>query len=49
MTLVLPSVRDELQSFLAFDLGTKRTGVAYASRLLGRAQPQPTVKAQGAV
>lgn len=36
-----------LQSFLAFDFGLKRTGVAYASRLLGQAQPQGTVNASG--
>jgi putative Holliday junction resolvase len=42
-------VSPSLQSFLAFDLGTKRTGVAYASRLLGRAQGQATVVGQGQV
>jgi putative Holliday junction resolvase len=36
-----------MQSFLAFDFGLKRTGVAYASRLLGQAQPQGTVNASG--
>lgn len=36
-----------LQSFLAFDFGLKRTGVAYGSRLLGQAQPQPTLRAEG--
>ncbi len=36
-----------LQTFLAFDFGTKRTGVAYGSLLLGRATPQSTVRAQG--
>jgi putative holliday junction resolvase len=44
-----PSVSPAPQSFLAFDLGTKRTGVAYASRLLGTAQGQSTVKGQGDV
>ena len=38
---------NDLQSFLAFDFGLKRTGVAYASRLLGVAQPQGTVNASG--
>ena len=42
-----PTVQVAPQSFLAFDLGTKRTGVAYASRLLGQAQPQGTVNASG--
>jgi putative Holliday junction resolvase len=36
-----------LQSFLAFDFGQQRTGVAYASRLLGQAQPQGTVLGGG--
>ncbi len=36
-----------LQSFLAFDFGLKRTGVAYGSRLLREAQAQPTVNAEG--
>jgi putative Holliday junction resolvase len=35
------------QSFLAFDIGRKRTGVAYASLLLGQAQPQGTIQAEG--
>jgi len=37
------------ETFLAFDVGRKRTGVAYASRLLGTAQGQSTVKGQGDV
>ncbi len=36
-----------LQTFLAFDFGLKRTGVAYGSRLLGRATPQRTIAAVG--
>ena len=36
------------QTVLAFDLGTQRTGVAYGSRLLGRAQPQTTIRAHSA-
>ncbi|MDF1484862.1 Holliday junction resolvase RuvX [Ramlibacter sp. H39-3-26] len=36
-----------LQSFLAFDFGLKRTGVAMGSRLLGAATPQPTIRAEG--
>jgi len=46
-TAVMPSSLALLQSFLAFDFGQKRTGVAYASRLLGQAQPQGTVTAMG--
>ena len=37
----------ELHSFLAFDFGLQRTGVAYASRLLGQAKPQGTVHGSG--
>jgi len=33
-------------SFLALDFGSKRTGVAYASRLLGQARPLATIRAQ---
>ena len=46
-TAVMPSSLALLQSFLAFDFGQKRTGVAFASRLLGQAQPQGTVNASG--
>jgi putative Holliday junction resolvase len=35
------------QSFLAFDFGLKRTGVASGNRLLGTATPQATIKAEG--
>ena len=35
------------QSFLAFDFGQKRTGVATGNRLLGTATPQATIKAEG--
>ncbi len=44
---VQPLTHAHLQSFLAFDFGQKRTGVAYASRLLGQAQAQGTVTASG--
>ena len=47
MMVAAPPVSPALQSFLAFDFGLKRTGVAYASRLLGQAQPQGTVNASG--
>lgn len=33
-----------LQSFLAFDFGTRRTGVASGTRLLGAAEPRGTIK-----
>jgi putative Holliday junction resolvase len=36
-----------LSTFMAFDFGTKRTGVAVGNRLLGRAQAQPTIAAVG--
>ena len=42
-----PVIHSQLQSFLAFDFGLKRTGVAYASRLLGQPQAQGTVNASG--
>ena len=47
MMVAAPPVSSALQSFLAFDFGLQRTGVAYASRLLGQAQPQGTVNASG--
>jgi len=48
MSLAVPqAAATELQSFLAFDFGQQRTGVAYASRMLGQAQPQGTVLGGG--
>lgn len=44
----LTAVPAHHQSFLAFDFGTRRTGVASGNRLLGRATPQPTIAADGA-
>ncbi|RYF60345.1 MAG: Holliday junction resolvase RuvX [Comamonadaceae bacterium] len=41
------AVSGSLQSFLAFDYGLKRTGVAVGNRLLGAASPQATIKAEG--
>ena len=41
------AVSAQLQSFLAVDFGTQRTGVAFGSRVLRQAQPIPTVNAQG--
>ncbi len=40
-------IPEHLQTFLALDLGLKRTGVAFGSRLLRSAQPQPTLRAEG--
>jgi putative Holliday junction resolvase len=36
-----------LVSFIAFDYGEKRTGVAVGNRLMGTAQPQGSIHAQG--
>jgi putative Holliday junction resolvase len=41
------AVPSHFQSFLAFDFGQKRTGVASGNRLLRAATPQPTIKAEG--
>lgn len=41
------AVPAHFQSFLAFDYGQKRTGVASGNRLLRTATPQPTIKAEG--
>jgi len=43
----MPDIPDHLQSFLAFDFGLKRTGVAVGNRLLRSATPQPTIRADG--
>ena len=40
-------VPQHFQSFLAFDFGLKRTGVATGNRLLGHAQPRGTIRAEG--
>ena len=42
------AVPSHFQSFLAFDYGTKRTGVAVGNRLTRTATPQATIKAEGA-
>lgn len=42
------AVPAHFQSFLAFDFGAKRTGVASGNRLLRTASPQATIKAEGA-
>jgi putative Holliday junction resolvase len=43
----MPDVPDHLQSFLAFDFGLKRTGVAVGNRMLRTATPQATIRADG--
>ena len=35
------------QTFIAFDFGLKRTGVAVGNRMLRTATPQPTIQAEG--
>ena len=40
-------VPSRFQTFLAFDFGLKRTGVASGNRLLATATPQATIKAEG--
>jgi len=42
-----PNVPASLSTFIAFDFGDKRTGVAVGSRLLGTAQAQGSIHAQG--
>lgn len=42
-----PEVPPHLQTFLAFDYGLKRTGVAVGNRMLRTATPQPTIRAEG--
>ena len=41
------TVPSTLTTFIAFDYGEKRTGVAVGNRLMGTAQPQGSVHAQG--
>ncbi len=47
-TLAQRVVPPGLQTFLALDFGTRRTGLAFGNRLLRSAQPLPTIQAQGA-
>ena len=42
-----PLVPAHFQTFLAFDFGLKRTGVAVGNRMLGTASPQATIRAEG--
>lgn len=43
----MPEVAATLQTFLAFDVGQRRTGVATGNRLTRSATPQPTIVAMG--
>ena len=47
-TSVRTAATPNLQTFLAFDFGVRRTGVAVGSRLLGQASAQATIRAEGA-
>ena len=44
-TVAMPSLAAGLQTFLAFDFGIKRTGVATGNRLTRTASPQATIVA----
>ena len=44
----VPGLTAAMQRFMAFDLGSRRTGVATGNRLLPQATPQPTLRAEGA-
>lgn len=41
-----PAAGSDLQTFVALDFGTRRTGVAYGSRLLGQPRPLTTIQAR---
>ena len=43
----MPELSDAFATFMAFDFGQKRTGVATGNRLLRSAQPQKTIQAEG--
>ena len=47
MSTQVLDVPSHFQTFLAFDYGLKRTGVAVGNRLLRTATAQPTIKAEG--
>ena len=47
MSTPVPDVPPHFQTFLAFDFGLKRTGVAVGNRMLRSATPQPTIRAEG--
>jgi putative Holliday junction resolvase len=46
-TQVPQEVPPQFQTFLAFDFGLKRTGVAVGNRMMRTATPQPTIRAEG--
>jgi putative Holliday junction resolvase len=48
MSTPVPDVPSQFQTFLAFDFGLKRTGVAVGNRMLRTATPQSTIRAEGA-
>lgn len=47
MPAAVLAVPAHFQTFLAFDFGLKRTGVAVGNRMLRSATPQATIKAEG--
>jgi putative Holliday junction resolvase len=47
MSTLVPDVPAQFQTFLAFDFGLKRTGVAVGNRMLRTATGQPTIRAEG--
>jgi putative Holliday junction resolvase len=47
MSTQVLDVPSHFQTFLAFDFGLKRTGVAVGNRMLGTATPQATIRAEG--
>ena len=47
VVLDAPDVPAAQASFMAFDYGLKRTGVAVGNRLTRSATPQPTIRAEG--
>ena len=47
MSAEVLDVPPNFQTFIAFDFGAKRTGVAVGNRMLGTATAQPTIRAEG--
>ena len=47
MSVDRPDVPRHFSTFLAFDYGAKRTGVAVGNRMLRTATPQATIRAEG--
>ena len=45
--VAMQDVPAQLQTFMAFDFGTQRTGVAVGNRLMRAATPQATIQAAG--